>query len=258
MPRLLLLLLALPLALPPAPARALAPLADPGGQCRTAIAAAERAFAIPTGLMAAIGLVESGRRRADGRVDPWPWSIDAEGSGHVYDSKADAIAAVQSLQAKGVRSIDVGCMQVNLLHHPDAFASLDAAFDPAANVAFAARFLLQLHATAGSWPAAAALYHSATPALAADYRRKVMAAWPAGFAEAAAATPADAAAGMPVPSVGGLTSGGAPLAHRLLRNPGSPPAMAPPPGQTGRSLANYRAAPVQLAVRVLPHLPGRN
>ena len=33
---------------------------------------------------------------------------------------------------RGVRLMDVGCMQVNLQMHPDAFPSLDAAFDPAA------------------------------------------------------------------------------------------------------------------------------
>ena len=38
-------------------------------------------------------------------------------------SKADAIRAVQALQSRGViASIDVGCMQVNLVHHRQAFA----------------------------------------------------------------------------------------------------------------------------------------
>ena len=239
--------LLLALALPLAAARAQLPLPDPGRQCRAAIAAAERGFAIPTGLMAAIGRVESGRRGADGRVDPWPWSIDAEGAGRVFASKAEAIAAVRSLQTAGVRSIDVGCMQVNLLHHPDAFPSLDAAFDPDANVAFAARFLLQLRAAAGSWPQAAALYHSATPALAADYQRKVMAAW---TAEPDAAGYTAAANGViRLPAVGGLTAGGALLPRTLLRAPPGQRAPLPPNGPTGRGLAAYRLAPVPLALR---------
>ena len=90
---------------------------------------------MPDRLMQAIGLVESGRRdpKAAG-VRPWPWTINAENVGSFYDTKEQAIAAVQALQARGVRSIDVGCMQVNLMHHADAFASLEEAFDPRANV----------------------------------------------------------------------------------------------------------------------------
>jgi hypothetical protein len=37
------------------------------------------------------------------------------------------------MQGEGVRSIDIGCMQINLVHHPDAFGSLEAGFDPITN-----------------------------------------------------------------------------------------------------------------------------
>jgi hypothetical protein len=244
------LLLALLLA---APVRAKAlPAADPGQQCRAAIAAAERSFGIPGGLMAAIARIESGRRGPDGRVDPWPWSIDAEGNGRTFETKTAAMAAIRALQAAGVRSIDVGCMQVNLLHHPDAFPTLDAAFDPTANVAYAARFLSQLHAQTGSWPEAAALYHSATPALAAEYRRKVMEAWPAELAQAGTAP----AVWAPVaPSMGGIAAGGTLPARTLLR--GGPRLIPLTPGRTGRRLADYRAAPIPLAIRVVAPPHGR-
>ncbi len=68
-------------------------------------------------------------------------------------------------------------MQINLQHHPDAFASLDAAFDPATNTAYAGRFLWRLFARTGTWPHAAAAYHSQTPQLAAPYAARVMALW---------------------------------------------------------------------------------
>src|ERR1700742_324258 len=96
----------------------------PGLVCRQAIRAAARAANIPTQLMAAIAHVESGRPDGQGGVHPWPWTINAEGEGHFYPTKAAAIAAAQAMQARGVRSMDVGCMQVNLMHHPNAFASL--------------------------------------------------------------------------------------------------------------------------------------
>ncbi len=131
------------------PASAAPPAALPGA-CESAIGAAERSARTAPGLLHAIGLVESGRRDpASGQRRPWPWTVTAEGIGTYYPSKADAIAAVEALQARGVASIDVGCMQVNLMYHPGAFATLDQAFDPGPNAAYAARFLLGLLWQAG-------------------------------------------------------------------------------------------------------------
>jgi hypothetical protein len=140
---------------------------------------AESQQAIPDHLLAAIARVESGRPDpASGAVRPWPWTIDIGGDGQFFDSESQAIAQVQRLQARGLRSIDVGCMQVNLMHHPDAFMSLQEAFQPYANAMYAARFLRKLYGLTHDWTQAAALYHSATPALAAAYRARVLEAWP--------------------------------------------------------------------------------
>jgi hypothetical protein len=68
-------------------------------------------------------------------------------------------------------------MQVNLHHHPDAFFSLEQAFDPASNVAYAGRFLRSLFADSGAWDEAAGRYHSATPELKDPYRDKVVQIW---------------------------------------------------------------------------------
>ncbi|MCB4820821.1 transglycosylase SLT domain-containing protein [Roseicella sp. GB24] len=114
--------------------------------CRTAVERAEQDAALPPGLLLAIARTESGRRDpATGRIEPWPWALNAAGMGMLAATRAEAVAAVTALQARGLRSIDVGCLQVNLLHHPDAFASLEDAFDPLANARYAARFLRQLH-----------------------------------------------------------------------------------------------------------------
>src|ERR1700722_18254966 len=130
---------------------------SPGDRCRAAIETAERAHGIPSQLLAAIGRVESGRRDPlTGTWGPWPWTINAEGQGAWFETKAEAISAVQALQARGVRSIDIGCMQVNLMHHPAAFASLDLAFEPGTNADYAAQFLLRLHDQTGDWTQATA------------------------------------------------------------------------------------------------------
>ena len=146
--------------------------------CQGAIAAVEQRSSLPRRLLSAISLIESGRPGPGGRQAAWPWTINVGGVGTFYETADAAIAAAQALQANGVRSFDVGCMQINLMHHPAAFASLQDAFDPALNAAYAARFLGQLHAEMGDWSKVVAAYHSRTAELAADYQRKVVRAWP--------------------------------------------------------------------------------
>lgn len=148
------------------------------GACAAAAAVAERTFGLPEGLLLAIGRVESGRSTSLGH-QPWPWSINAEGVDTVTDSAQSAIAAVQGMQARGLRSIDTGCFQINLMFHPEAFSSLDEAFDPGANANYAARFLTELHQRSGDWGQAVAAYHSATPWRGENYRQLVWRAWSA-------------------------------------------------------------------------------
>ncbi|MBV9734923.1 MAG: murein transglycosylase [Acidisphaera sp.] len=149
-----------------------------GRTCHDAAADAERAWGLPGGLLDAIGHVESGRYdAAAGRVDAWPWAINAAGQGRYAASAAEAIAAVQALRSQGVQSIDVGCFQMNLFYHPDAFASLAQAFDPDANAQAAAAFLSSLYARSGGWDTAVALYHSAVPERGEPYQRMVAADW---------------------------------------------------------------------------------
>jgi hypothetical protein len=139
---------------------------------------AEADTKLPARVLTAIALRESGRIDPDtGRVRPWPWTINVEGAGHFYASKEDAISAVQSFQVSGAQSIDVGCMQINLMHHPDAFATLDDAFDPIRNAAYAGSFLKALFASFSDWGTAIAAYHSRTPGVGEPYRDQVVATW---------------------------------------------------------------------------------
>lgn len=142
--------------------------------CGTAVQAAETRYTLPAGLLYAISEVESGRpvQGSAGRR-PWPWTVQAENQSHYFATKAEAVQWVRKAQAQGIASIDVGCMQVNLMYHPSAFANLDDAFDPAHNADYAARFLISLHVQTGDWRQAAGRYHSQTLALAIPYRRQV-------------------------------------------------------------------------------------
>jgi hypothetical protein len=230
--------------------------------CRDAIAMAEARHAIPSALLQAIGDVESGR--ADpitGEMAPWPWTVDVNGVGHYYPTKEAAIASVLAARARGIQSIDVGCLQINLLHHPDAFVSLDQAFDPSANAEYAAEFLNQLHDQTRDWTQAAADYHSQTPVLGAQYAAMVMRAWPGekrrvGDASELALLPQTDQAvqslvapwhlpprptrwGAALPPIGG----DAPTHLAMARGTTGLSAIS-----TGRSLADYRRAPINAKV----------
>jgi hypothetical protein len=147
--------------------------------CGRAATQAEREWRLPTGLLAAIGAVESGRRASTGKFPIiWPWTINAEGRGFYQPSKAAAISMVRILQLRGVRVIDVGCFQVDLFYHPDTFARLEEAFDPDTNARAAARILSLGRFGSAGWDGAIAAYHSALPLIGAAYVWRVRAIWP--------------------------------------------------------------------------------
>ncbi|HVR65438.1 MAG TPA: transglycosylase SLT domain-containing protein [Verrucomicrobiae bacterium] len=151
---------------------------SPWTLCAKATNLIERQEGVPRQLLRAISKVESGRFHQKKRVVmAWPWTVMAEGRGRYLPTKAAAIAEVEGLKARGIRNIDVGCMQVNLFYHPHAFANLNQAFDPVANVSYAASYLKNLKIEEGSWAKAVARYHSADPVRYKQYRMKVHVAW---------------------------------------------------------------------------------
>ena len=185
------------------------------GECARAIAAAEPASNLPQGLLLAIAMVESGRRNPDTRqVQPWPWSWNAGGESGFAETRGEAATAINALLEGGQRSIDVGCMQVNLLHHGDAFSHVEEALDPTTNVAYAIRFLHRLRARNGSWAQAVADYHSGTPWRGAAYHRRVVSAGRETGMEAGAVE-------LPARTVSGLCAPGM-SAALLLANPAAP------------------------------------
>ncbi len=214
--------------------------------CGPAIAQANASHHLPAGLLNAMAQVESGRSNGQGgRLTAWPWTIDANGAGYIYPTEQAAERAAAAFQAAGIASLDIGCLQVNLAQHPDAFASLAQAFDPVANADYAAGFLVSLERKFGNWPQAVAAYHSQTPALGGPYVARVFAEWH-GHAPAMALADAAPASGtalaapiFPLPQSGlGMNSLVPPA--RVMLQPGA--------RLTGRSLASYRAAPVPIAL----------
>jgi Transglycosylase SLT domain len=146
--------------------------------CIQAFTSAERRYGIPKHLMMAIANTESGRYNPQaGKVVPWPWTLNVEGVGSYHSTMHDAVTAIRRARARGQESIDVGCMQISLKHHPDAFVSDLDAVNPARNVEYAAKFLRSNYDELGSWPQAIAAYHSRTPSRGGAYYAKVRQRW---------------------------------------------------------------------------------
>jgi len=146
--------------------------------CNQQVKSQERAKGIPRHLLSAISLAESGRWDKNNKANvAWPWTVTSGGEGRFFDTKEEAMAEVEFLLTDGTRNIDVGCMQINLHYHADAFETLSDAFDPKTNTAYAAKFLSTLKKTTGNWIDAAGRYHSTTPKKKQRYLKKVLAFW---------------------------------------------------------------------------------
>lgn len=129
--------------------------------CDILIAKAEKKYKIPNGLLKAIAIRESGRESGKNkRLVVWPWTINVNGKGYFFKNKNTAIEKVIAFKKQGLNIIDVGCMQINLFYHPNAFKNLEEAFSPDKNIDYAAQLLCKLKQESGSWKTAVCYYHS--------------------------------------------------------------------------------------------------
>ncbi|MDF7673450.1 transglycosylase SLT domain-containing protein [Acetobacteraceae bacterium ESL0709] len=232
-------------------------------RCITATAQVERSLHLPDGFLSAMSRVETGRSNGDGTLSAWPWTINAAGVGYHYNSLHEALEAVRNFQNQGIKSIDVGCLQVNIMHHPDAFPSLETAFDPYSNALYAGQFLKQMYDQKGSWPRAAAAYHSQTPGIGEPYLWRVIEEWSVPQDGRQLITPLTARHPLfsthntAIHNTSTPPTGETLPRHSKYFRPfrtGTPNFTSVPPhshfangGPTGRTLASYRAAPVRMA-----------
>ena len=135
--------------------------------------AAKRA-GIPSSVLYAVALQESGVRR-DGRLIPWPWSLNVAGQSRRYVSRADACAGLhQALRQVPPTRVDVGLGQINLGYQKHRYTQPCDVLDPYANLAMAAEILREQHTPGEDWLLAIGRYHRpAGGEPAARYRRSV-------------------------------------------------------------------------------------
>ena len=118
--------------------------------------AAQRA-GIPSTVLYAVALQESGIRR-NGRLVPWPWSLNVAGQSRRFATRADACAGLQqAMRATPHTRIDAGLGQINLGYHKHRFTGACDLLDPYRNLAVAAEILKEQHTPArtGCWRSAA-------------------------------------------------------------------------------------------------------
>ena len=153
------------------PKSVLAAPTDLPALCENAAHVAASESGVPVSVLRAITLTETGRKFG-GKYRPWPWTVNMEGAGKWFETPEQAQAYVDRNFARGARSFDVGCFQLNYRWHGQAFASIEQMFDPIANARYAAKFLKSLYAETGDWSKAAGAYHSRTKKFADRYRKR--------------------------------------------------------------------------------------
>ncbi len=123
--------------------------------CEAEMTRAAAEHGVPLGILFAVALNETGRRG-------WlhPYALNVAGKSHFPKSPGEAMEVFRRERARGVKLIDLGCMQINHHYHAKAFGSVEAMLDPATNVEYAALFLKRLRAQHGTWTMAAARYHA--------------------------------------------------------------------------------------------------
>ncbi len=143
--------------------------------CTGHIKRIERLEGIPHNLLLAMAHVESGRYDATRKsVEPWPWTVQSQGKSNYFNSRHEAVSYVHELMKKGIKNIDIGCMQMNVEHHSHKFPSIDHMFDPGLNVGQGAKYLKQLkEQKKQGWSTAVGNYHSFTPEFHDRYKTKV-------------------------------------------------------------------------------------
>ncbi|MBI1779747.1 MAG: transglycosylase SLT domain-containing protein [Proteobacteria bacterium] len=126
--------------------------------CTSAIDAAERQYGIPSRLLLAIAITESGVNGI-----PHPWTVHVAGRAIYASSQAAAGKYLRDAKGRLRANAFAGCMQLSVRYHRANFPSPEQMLNPGANVAYAARFLTLFKEDYGTWGQAIVHYQGGKP-----------------------------------------------------------------------------------------------
>ncbi len=134
----------------------------------------EQRYNLPKDSLYSISLQETKKKHSKFNIGiVWPWTVNVEGIGHHFKTKAAAVNFTKDQINQGKKSIDVGCMQVNLKYHPNAFKSINQAFSPQNNIAYASKLLKEKYNKHKNWTKAIGSYHSESDGIGKKYSDNV-------------------------------------------------------------------------------------
>ncbi|MFK7973871.1 MAG: transglycosylase SLT domain-containing protein [Rickettsiaceae bacterium] len=143
-------------------------------KCSNTFSYFERKHHLPKDILHSISLQETRKAHSIYKIGVvWPWTINVNGQGFYFKNKHEAIKFARTKLNQGVNNMDIGCMQINLKYHPDAFSSLEKAFTPRHNIAYAVKLLLSHYEKHNNWNKAVGHYHSYTKNKAELYQTKI-------------------------------------------------------------------------------------
>jgi len=117
-------------------------------------------YQIPSSVLYGVALAESGKNIKSGRYKPWPWTLNVAGMPRRYPTRKAAYQGLQHYLSHGIKSIDIGFMQVNWRYHKKKLGTPWQALEPFHNIRAAAGILKGEYQKTGVWKTAIGRYHS--------------------------------------------------------------------------------------------------
>ncbi|MBP2298531.1 transglycosylase SLT domain-containing protein [Azospirillum picis] len=136
--------------------------------CVTHAVDAEQQLGIPSGMLVAIALVESGQDGA-----PHPFAMSLQGRPYYARSVNDAARHLRDHRGQLRSNTYVGCMQLSVASHREEFQPVERIVEPRDNVFYAGQLLVRFHGEEGNWKTALARYNGGSGRRAQAYVCKI-------------------------------------------------------------------------------------
>ncbi len=139
-----------------------------GSSCTHHILHTEKALGIPSGMLLAVSIVETGVGGT-----PQPYAVHKKGRSYYAKNANHAKSLITYKNGSFMRNTSVGCMQLQTTYHRKKFKSFDEFISPEANVRYGGRYLKRHFKTYGNWSRAVKRYNGGKPARTRRYLCKV-------------------------------------------------------------------------------------